>query len=143
MILMRLTAPLVTNNVDPGVLVAAAHRDLSAMVKHSTFREDLYYRLKVFPISVPALRQRADDIPVRHFTELYARRMNKRIDEIPPETMDALVRYPWPGNIRELQNFIDRAVILSQRSVLRAHTSSRNHSTHSKRPTSHERSRGS
>jgi formate hydrogenlyase transcriptional activator len=106
-------------------LVAATHRDLSAMVKQSTFREDLYYRLKVFPINVPALRQRTEDIPklVRHFTEIYARRMNKRIDEIPAETIEALVRYPWPGNVRELQNFIERAVILSPHSVLRAPTS--------------------
>jgi formate hydrogenlyase transcriptional activator len=106
-------------------LIAATHRNLPAMVKQSTFRDDLYYRLKVFPISVPPLRQRADDIPtlVRHFTDLYARRMNKRIDEIPAQTMDALVRYPWPGNVRELQNFIERAVILSPHSVLRAPTS--------------------
>jgi formate hydrogenlyase transcriptional activator len=103
-------------------LIAATHRDLPAMVKQGTFREDLYYRLKVFPIQVPALRQRAEDIPrlVQHFTALYAQRMNKRIDIIPPETIDALVRYPWPGNIRELQNFIERAVILSPQSVLRA-----------------------
>jgi formate hydrogenlyase transcriptional activator len=106
-------------------LIAATHRDLSGMVKQSTFREDLYYRLKVFPINVPALRQRTEDIPklVGHFTELYARRMNKRISEIPSETMDALVRYAWPGNVRELQNFIERAVILSPHSVLRAPTS--------------------
>jgi len=106
-------------------LIAATHRDLPAMVKQGTFREDLYYRLKVFPIQVPALRQRTEDIPrlVRHFTALYAQRMNKRIDVIPPETMDALVRYPWPGNIRELQNFIERAVILSPESTLRAPTS--------------------
>jgi formate hydrogenlyase transcriptional activator len=106
-------------------MIAATHRDLSAMVKQSTFREDLYYRLKVFPINVPALRHRTEDIPklVRHFAELYARRMNKRIDEIPSETMDRLVRYPWPGNVRELQNFIERAVILSPQSVLRAPTS--------------------
>jgi len=105
-------------------LIAATHRDLPAMVKQGTFREDLYYRLKVFPIQVPALRQRTEDIPklVRHFTALYAQRMNKRIDVIPPETMDALVRYPWPGNIRELQNFIERAVILSPQSTLRAPT---------------------
>ena len=103
-------------------LIAATHRDLPTMVKQGTFREDLYYRLKVFPIQVPALRQRADDIPrlVRHFTALYAQRMNKRIDVIPPDTMDALVRYQWPGNVRELQNFIERAVILSPQSVLRA-----------------------
>jgi len=106
-------------------LVAATHRDLAAMVKQGSFREDLYYRLKVFPIQIPALRQRADDIPilVRHFTELYAWRMNKRIEEIPSETIEALVRYPWPGNVRELQNFIERAVILSPHSTLRAPTS--------------------
>ena len=106
-------------------LVAATHRDLIAMVKQATFREDLYYRLKVFPIHVPTLRQRTEDIPklVWHFTNLYARRMNKRIDTIPPETMDALVRYSWPGNIRELQNFIERAVILSPHTILRAPTS--------------------
>ena len=106
-------------------LIAATHRDLPAMVKQGTFREDLYYRLKVFPIQIPALRKRKEDIPtlVRHFTALCAQRMNKRIDVIPPETMDALVRYPWPGNIRELQNFIERAVILSPQSTLRAPTS--------------------
>ena len=103
-------------------LIAATHRDLAAMVKQTTFREDLYYRLKVFPINVPPLRQRTEDIPklVSHFTALYARRMNKRVDEIPSETMDALVRYRWPGNVRELQNFIERAVILSPHTVLRA-----------------------
>jgi formate hydrogenlyase transcriptional activator len=113
-----------TRKVDVRV-IAATHRDLPGMVKQSTFREDLYYRLKVFPISVPALRQRTEDIPklVRHFTEIYARRMNKPINDIPPGTMDALVRYPWPGNVRELQNFIERAVILSPGSVLRAPTS--------------------
>src|SRR5215467_1424694 len=103
-------------------LIAATHRDLPAMVKQGTFREDLYYRLKVFPIQVPALRQRTEDIPklVRHFTSVYARRMNKNIDQIPAETIDALVRYDWPGNIRELQNFVERAVILSPHSTLRA-----------------------
>jgi len=103
-------------------LIAATHRDLAAMVKQTTFREDLYYRLKVFPINVPPLRQRTEDIPklVSHFTALYARRMNKRVDEIPSETRDALVRYRWPGNVRELQNFIERAVILSPHTVLRA-----------------------
>ncbi|XCB35620.1 sigma 54-interacting transcriptional regulator [Tunturibacter psychrotolerans] len=106
-------------------LVAATHRDLTVMVKQATFREDLYYRLKVFPIHVPTLRQRTKDIPklVLHFTDLYARRMNKRIDTIPAETMDALVRYSWPGNVRELQNFIERAVILSPHTILRAPTS--------------------
>jgi len=106
-------------------LIAATHRDLAAMVKEGTFREDLYYRLKVFPINVPALRQRPEDIPklVWYFAALHAQRMNKRIDEIPSETMDALLRYRWPGNVRELQNFIERAVILSPHSVLRAPTS--------------------
>jgi len=103
-------------------LIAATHHDLAAMVKQGTFREDLYYRLKVFPIQVPPLRQRTGDIPklVWHFTALYAQRMNKRIHVIPPETMDALVRYRWDGNVRELQNFIERAVILSPQSTLRA-----------------------
>jgi formate hydrogenlyase transcriptional activator len=106
-------------------LIAATHRDLATMVKQTTFREDLYYRLKVFPINVPALRQRAEDIPrlVWYFIELYSQRMNKRIDGIPSETMDALVRYRWPGNVRELQHFIERAVILSPYTVLRAPTS--------------------
>jgi formate hydrogenlyase transcriptional activator len=106
-------------------LIAATHRDLAAMVKEGTFREDLYYRLWVFPIHVPGLRQRTEDIPklVRHFVQMYARRMNKRIDEIPSETMNALVQYRWPGNIRELQNFLERAVILSPHTVLRAPTS--------------------
>jgi formate hydrogenlyase transcriptional activator len=105
-------------------LIAATHRDLCAMVKQGSFREDLYYRLKVFPIHVPALRERTEDIPrlARYFTALYAQRMNKRIEVIPPETMAALVRYPWPGNVRELQNFIERAVILSPQSILRAPT---------------------
>jgi formate hydrogenlyase transcriptional activator len=113
-----------THRVDVRV-IAATHRDLVAMVKEGTFREDLYYRLKVFPIDVPALRQRTEDIPklVRHFTALHARRMNKRIDEVPSATMDALIRYRWPGNVRELQNFIERAVILSPYTVLRAPTS--------------------
>jgi formate hydrogenlyase transcriptional activator len=103
-------------------LIAATHRDLPTMVREGTFREDLYYRLKVFPVQVPALRQRTEDIPklVWHFMQLYSQRMNKRIEQIPPLTMDALVRYVWPGNVRELQNFIERAVILSSDSVLRA-----------------------
>jgi formate hydrogenlyase transcriptional activator len=105
-----------------GRLIAATHRDLAAMVRQGTFREDLYYRLRVFPIHIPALRQRTKDIPelVRHFVTLYSRRMNKNIDRIATETMDSLVRYRWPGNVRELQNFIERAVILSPDSVLRA-----------------------
>lgn len=103
-------------------LIAATHRDLAAMVKHSTFREDLFYRLKVFPIHVPALRQRTEDIPelARHFLAHYSRRMNRNVERIPAETMDALLRYRWPGNIRELRNFVERAVILSPHTVLRA-----------------------
>jgi formate hydrogenlyase transcriptional activator len=103
-------------------LVAATHRDLLAMVKQGTFRDDLYYRLKVFPIHIPPLRERPEDIPklVNHFTQLHARRMNKKIDQIPVETMEALLRYRWPGNVRELQNFIERAVILSPHRVLHA-----------------------
>jgi formate hydrogenlyase transcriptional activator len=110
-----------THKVDVRI-IAATHRDLAAMVRQGSFREDLYYRLRVFPISVPALRQRAGDIPklVLHFTELYARRMGKQIDEVPAGTMSALTQYPWPGNVRELQNFIERAVILSPQSTLRA-----------------------
>jgi formate hydrogenlyase transcriptional activator len=96
-------------------LVAATHRDLSAMVADGRFREDLYYRLNVFPVVLPPLRERRDDIPrlVRHFTQRFARRMGRRIETIPSAVMDALVHYPWPGNVRELQNIIERAVILS------------------------------
>src|SRR5215470_13539164 len=102
-------------------LIAATNRDLSAMIEEQSFRSDLFYRLNVFPIRVPALRERQEDIPllVRHFVQHYARRMNRVIDTIPSETMSALVRYPWPGNIRELQNLIERAVILSTGPVLR------------------------
>ena len=101
-------------------LIAATNQDLSLMVDTQKFRSDLFYRLKVFPIYVPALRERPEDIPllVRHFAELFSRRMNKPITTIPPETMGALVRYEWPGNVRELQNVVERAVILSSRGVL-------------------------
>jgi formate hydrogenlyase transcriptional activator len=96
-------------------LIAATNRDLSAMVDEQKFRQDLFYRLNVFPIRVPPLRERTEDIPllVRHFVQQFSRRMNKHIDSIASETMRALVRYEWPGNIRELQNVIERAVILS------------------------------
>jgi formate hydrogenlyase transcriptional activator len=96
-------------------LAAATHRDLAKMVADGRFREDLYYRLNVFPVVLPPLRERPDDIPrlVRHFTQRFARRMGRRIETIPTAVMDALVRYPWPGNVRELQNVIERAVILS------------------------------
>ena len=97
-------------------LVAATNQDLGKMVEDRSFRADLYYRLNVFPIRLPALRERREDIPLLtfHFVTHYAKQMNKRIDVVPPETMEALMRYDWPGNIRELQNFIERAVILSQ-----------------------------
>jgi formate hydrogenlyase transcriptional activator len=96
-------------------LVAATHRDLAKMVAEGGFREDLFYRLNVFPLVLPPLRERRDDIPrlVRHFTQQFARRMGRRIETIPTAVLDALVRYPWPGNVRELQNVIERAVILS------------------------------
>jgi transcriptional regulator with GAF, ATPase, and Fis domain len=96
-------------------LVAATHRDLPEMVNHSQFRGDLYYRLNVFPIELPPLRERREDIAalVMHYVEIFARRMGKRIDQIPADTLSAFEAYPWPGNVRELQNLIERAVILS------------------------------
>jgi formate hydrogenlyase transcriptional activator len=102
-------------------LVAATNRDLAEMVAARTFRSDLYYRLRVFPIVLPPLRQRQDDIPalVRYFVQKYARRMNRAVETIPAETLEMLVRYPWPGNIRELENLIERAVIVSPGPVLR------------------------
>ncbi len=102
-------------------LVAATNRDLAAMVAAREFRSDLYYRLRVFPLLVPPLRERAGDIPalVRYFVEKYARRMNRKVETIPAETLELLVRYPWPGNIRELENLIERAVIVSPGPVLR------------------------
>jgi formate hydrogenlyase transcriptional activator len=101
-------------------LVAATNRDLAQMVADGQFRNDLYYRLNVFPVALPALRDRREDIPTlaRHFTQKFARRMGRQIETIPTAIMDALVRYPWPGNIRELQNVIERAVILSRGSAL-------------------------
>jgi formate hydrogenlyase transcriptional activator len=101
-------------------LVAATNRDLARMVADGHFRSDLYYRLNVFPVVLPPLRERPDDIPrlVRHFAQKYALRMGRRIETIPAETMNALVRYSWPGNIRELENVIERAVILSSGPVL-------------------------
>jgi formate hydrogenlyase transcriptional activator len=105
-------------------LIAATNRDLEAMVNDQKFRSDLYYRLNVFPVRVPALQERPEDIPllVRHFVQQFSRRMNKSIDTIPSETMTTLARYHWPGNIRELQNVIERAVILSTGPVLKVPT---------------------
>ena len=102
-------------------LIAATNRDLAEMVSSQKFRADLFYRLNVFPIQLPPLRERRDDIPllVRHFAQQFARRMNRAIDTIPSETMSVLVAYHWPGNIRELQNLVERAVILSNGPVLK------------------------
>lgn len=103
-------------------LVAATNRNLAGMMKANVFRSDLYYRLMVFPIASPPLREQPDAIPalVSHFTEMHASRLGRKIDTIPPETMDALVNWPWPGNVRELENFIERAVILSRGTALEA-----------------------
>ena len=103
-------------------LIAATNRELEKMVADKEFRSDLYYRLKVFPIIIPPLRKRRDDIPllVRYFVDMHARRMDKKIETIPPDVMTALTQWPWPGNIRELENFIERAVILTSGRVLRA-----------------------
>jgi formate hydrogenlyase transcriptional activator len=110
-----------TQQVDVRV-IAATHRDLKQMVGEGTFRSDLYYRLHVFPLTVPALRDRREDIPfiVRHFVDKYSQRMNRHIETISPRTMEVLKDYTWPGNVRELQNFIERAVILSPGTSLRA-----------------------
>jgi len=101
-------------------LIAATNRDLATCVEEKIFRADLYYRLNVFPIHVPPLRERPEDVPllVRHFVLHYARRMNRSIDTIPSETMESLIRYSWPGNIRELQNLVERSVILTSGPIL-------------------------
>jgi formate hydrogenlyase transcriptional activator len=103
-------------------IIAATHRDLPQMIREMKFREDLFYRLKVFPIHVPPLRERTEDIPllVHYFVSTISRKMNKSIRTIPCAVMKAMTRYSWPGNIRELQNFIERSVILSQSEVLAA-----------------------
>jgi transcriptional regulator with GAF, ATPase, and Fis domain len=101
-------------------MIAATHRDLTEMVRLGEFRSDLYYRLNVFPVLIPPLRERREDIPllVSHFVEVFARRMAKEINHVPPATMGALIEYGWPGNVRELQNLIERAVIRSDDEVL-------------------------
>jgi formate hydrogenlyase transcriptional activator len=108
-----------THHVDVRV-VAATHRDLEQMVKSNEFRSDLFYRLNVFPVLLPPLRARYEDIPalVTHFVDFYGRRIGKPIQQIPEETMSALRSYAWPGNVRELQNLIERGVILSHDGVL-------------------------
>jgi formate hydrogenlyase transcriptional activator len=100
--------------------VAATHRDLAQMVERDQFRNDLYYRLNVFPIPIPPLRERRGDIPqlVQHFLQVFSRRMGKRIEQIPQSTMNAFSAYHWPGNVRELQNLVERAVIRSDNGVL-------------------------
>ena len=101
-------------------LIAATHRDLTELVRRGEFRSDLYYRLNVFPVLIPPLRERREDIQllVSHFVEVFARRMGKHIDQVPQTTMNALIAYPWPGNVRELQNLIERALIRSDDGVL-------------------------
>ena len=103
-------------------LIAATHHDLRKMIRERTFREDLFYRLNVFPIEVPPLRERREDIPllVRHFVSRLCRRMKKSLPKIPRETMDALTAWDWPSNVRELENFVERAVILTQGDTLSA-----------------------
>ena len=103
-------------------LVAATNRNLVDMVKRNEFRSDLYYRLNVFPVPLPPLRGRREDIPalVEHFVAIYAFRMGKQIEHISPETMSALTSYQWPGNIRELQNFIERSVIVTSGNILQS-----------------------
>src|SRR5215470_6359035 len=110
-----------TQKVDVRV-IAATHRDLKQMVAEGTFRSDLYYRLHVFPLTIPPLRDRREDIPliVRHFVDKYCQQMNRHIETISSRTMEVLTNYAWPGNVRELQNFIERAVILSLGTSLRA-----------------------
>jgi transcriptional regulator with GAF, ATPase, and Fis domain len=103
-------------------LVAATNRDLTKMLNEGQFRSDLYYRLRVFPVTVPPLRERPDDIPLlaQYFLGSHSKRMGRQIETIPTETMQKLVKWRWPGNVRELENFMERSVILTQGSVLRA-----------------------
>ena len=110
-----------TRTICTDARLIATNRDLLEMVQEQEFRADLFYRLNVFPVRVPALRERVADIPllVHHFVKYYAHRMNRVIETIPSEAMNALIQYSWPGNIRELQNFIERAVILTSGPVLR------------------------
>src|SRR5262249_32929420 len=110
-----------TQQVDVRV-IAATHRDLKKMIQEGTFRSDLYYRLHVFPLTVPPLRERRGDIPliVRHFLDKFAKQMHRTIETVPARTMELISSYSWPGNVRELQNFIERAVILTSGNALRA-----------------------
>lgn len=112
-------------------VIAATHRDLGLMVQEGKFRSDLYYRLNIIPIIAPPLRERGNDIILlaRYFAKKYARRLNKRVDDFPPEIMEALASYDWPGNVRELQNVIERAVVLSEDGALRPAVSELKRST--------------
>jgi formate hydrogenlyase transcriptional activator len=103
-------------------VIAATHRDLNQMIENGTFRSDLFYRLHVFPLTVPPLRERREDIPlmVRHFVEKFSKRMDRTIERISGRILQALTDHSWPGNVRELQNFVERAVILSPGTSLRA-----------------------
>jgi formate hydrogenlyase transcriptional activator len=103
-------------------LIAATNRNLAKMVAEHEFRSDLYYRLRVFPIEIPPLRERREDIPVlvNYFVHKHSRRMNRQIAAVPPESMETLRQWSWPGNVRELENFMERAVILTQGPILRA-----------------------
>ena len=109
-----------TQRVDVRI-VAATNGDLAKLVAERAFRSDLYYRLNVFPIHIPALRERPEDVPllVRYFVQKFSRRLNKAVSYVPAEAMEALAGYSWPGNIRELENFIERAVLLSPGKELR------------------------
>jgi formate hydrogenlyase transcriptional activator len=109
-----------TQRVDVRV-VAATHQDLSKLVAERAFRSDLYYRLNVFPIQIPPLRERREDVPllVRYFVQKFSRRQNKTVEYVPADAMDALANYNWPGNVRELENLIERAVLLSPGKELR------------------------
>jgi len=122
-----------THHLDVRV-TAATNRNLDEMVAKGEFRPDLYYRLKVFPILVPPLRDRPDDIPplVWHYVHKYARRMRKSVDTIPAEAMEAFRRYPWPGNVRELQHFVERSVVLTSGSVLQAPLQALEHDSHAR-----------
>jgi len=105
-------------------IIAATHRDLAAMIREGKFREDLFYRLNVFPVAIPALRERREDIPllVNYFVSKLSRQMGRQINTIPPRTMEVLTNHPWRGNVRELANFIERAVVLSQGDELKIST---------------------
>jgi len=105
-------------------IIAATHRDLPAMIREGKFREDLFYRLNVFPVAIPPLRERREDIPllVNYFVSKLSREMGRRIKTIPPRTTEALTSYPWRGNVPELANLVERAVILSRGEELEAQT---------------------